>query len=131
GKRRGMRIAASSLGDYVVDRHDSLRIVFEFVRHEGAEASFARFSKRAASKLPEGRGSPKTSSGVRWNVHVASLSGQDILESDAGQNPPERLWQAGESGGYAPAGTRQVLEATFRDDFKQHPVALYERSKKE
>jgi hypothetical protein len=61
-------------------------------------------------------------------VHVASLCGEDILESDASQNPPERFWQAGESGGYAAAGTRLLLEASFRDDAGPYQLALYERA---
>jgi hypothetical protein len=60
-------------------------------------------------------------------VHLASLCGEDILESDATQKPPERFWQAGETRGYAAAGTRQVLEATFHDDAGRYSVALYER----
>jgi hypothetical protein len=48
-------------------------------------------------------------------VHLSSWCGEDILESDAAQNPPERFWQASESGTHAPAGTKLVLEATFRD----------------
>ena len=64
-------------------------------------------------------------------VHVASLCGEDILEADAAQNPPERFWQASESGTNAPTGTKMVLEATFRDGVSQYTVALYERSKKE
>jgi hypothetical protein len=62
-------------------------------------------------------------------VHVASLCGEDILESDAAQNPPERFWQASETGTYAPAGTKQVLEGAFRDGVGQYSVALYEGSK--
>jgi len=53
-----------------------------------------------------------------------------LLESDASQNPPERFWQAGASGSYPPAGTKTVLEATFRDGTSQYTVALYERIKK-
>jgi len=63
-------------------------------------------------------------------VHLSSLCGEDILESDAAQNPPERFWQAGDSRSYPPAGTKQILEATFRDGIAQYTVALYERIKR-
>ncbi len=61
-------------------------------------------------------------------VHLASLSGEDILESWALEKPPRRFWQAG--GGtlaYAPAGTKKVLEAKFHSGTGQYALALYER----
>ncbi len=64
-------------------------------------------------------------------VHLASLSGEDILESWALEKPPRRFWQAGDGMlAYAPAGTKKVLEATFRDGTSQYALALYERHAK-
>ena len=63
-------------------------------------------------------------------VHMASLSGEDVLEEDARENPPVRYWTGSEGGGYAASGFEAILEASFQDESSRYTLVLYERAGK-
>jgi hypothetical protein len=61
-------------------------------------------------------------------VHLASLSGEDILTSDAWEKPPPRFWLAMEGAvSHGPPNSKKILEATFEDGVQRYSLTLFER----
>jgi hypothetical protein len=93
-----------------------------------AEINLMRYYTSQVGLLQLGVKCPVHLGGKGHQVHLASLSGEDVLGDEPLKALPRRFWKASVTALDLVPGTRVLLRGAFQNDVIQYHLALYERT---